>query len=299
MSPAGSRVRLPERAAEVIASIVQHRALSTGQVRDMHYPENRARWAQRVLGRIEQAGHIAHVDLRRAPRRLWFATAAGAELVREARIVDGTPRLLTGEQVAGRLWSHTYAVNSTGIAFLRAGRERGDDIGPLSWRHEVLHPVGPKGAPHRRRLVSDAVLTYLRGTPAGEVFLEQRFLEIDRATRSIQGTAAALAQYAHLAVAGREQGRGWRGLYPGLPPVICVLDGAEPRLLARRRTAILALLRARPDVGRAEELRISICLASELAEAGPFAPIFGELREPGAKVDWLGKVASSKARAEG
>ena len=287
---AGRGSRLPESTAEVLASVAQHRALSTEQVRQIHYPEAGARWVQMVLGRIQAAGLLSHVDVRRSPRRLWFAREAGAELAREAGILDEVPRVFTAEQIGGRFWAHTLAVNDAAIAFLRAARARGDDFGPLSWRHEVLHPIGPKGAPHRRRLLADAVLTYVRGSEDGEVYLEQRFLEIDRATRSIEGTARALATYAQLAAAGRERGRGWRALYPSLPPVICVLDGAEPQMLARRRTAVLALLHANPQLSRAEEVRVSVCLAAELAEAGPFASIFRELREPGADVDWLGRV---------
>jgi hypothetical protein len=289
VSPAGSRVRLPERAAEVIASIVQHRALSTEQVREMHYPDNLARWAQRVLGRIEDAGHIAHVDLRRAPRRLWFATASGLELVREAGIVDEELRLFSGEEVAGRFWNHTYAVNDAAIAFLRSARERGDDFGPLSWRQEVAHPVGPKSAPYRRRVVSDALFTYVRGSDGGDVFLEQRFLELDRATRSIEGTATALGEYARLA--GTSGSTDWRRRYPAFPPVLCVLDGASDEALRRRRTALLALLRSNRGLSRAADVRVSICLADDLASAGPFAPIFRELREPGAEVDWLGRAS--------
>jgi hypothetical protein len=287
VSAAASGVRLPERAAEVIASIVQHRALSTEQVREMHYPDNLPRWAQRVLGRIERVGHIDHVDLRRAPRRLWFATASGLELVREAGIVDEELRLFSGEEVAGRFWNHTYAVNGAAIAFLRSARERGDDFGPLSWRQEVAHPVGPKGAPYRRRVVSDALLTYVRGADGGDVFLEQRFLELDRATRSIEGTATALAEYARLAATSGPTD--WHRRYPAFPPVLCVLDGASDAALRRRRTALLALLRSNRALNRAEEVRVSICLARDLASAGPFAPIFRELREPGAEVDWLGR----------
>lgn len=286
MTGSPSRLRLPEAMAEVVASIAHHRALSTEQVREMHYPDNLARWAQRVLLRIEHAGHIAHVDLRRAPRRLWFTTASGLELVRGARIVEGEPRLFSAEEIAGRFWHHTYAVNGAGIAFLRAARERGDDFGPLSWRHEVAHPLGPKGAPYRRRLVADALLTYVRGSD-GDVYLEQRFLELDRATRSIEGTAAALSEYARLV-----RGRGaadWRRRYPAFPPVLCILDGASRETLIRRRTAVLALLRSNRDLDAAEEVRVSVGLAEDLASAGPFAPIFRELREPGVDVDWLGR----------
>ena len=290
------RDRLPEETEAVIASVAGHRALSTEQVRRIHYPDGSARWAQKVLGRIEAAGLLAHVDLRRAPRRLWFARPAGAEFARGAGLLDEDPRLFSAEEIGGRLWSHTHAVNEVGIDFLGAARERGDDFGPLSWRHEVVHPVGPKGAPHRRRLIADAVLTYVRGSEKGEVFLEQRFVEVDRATRPLEGTANALAQYARLAAAAGQRGGGWRDLYPALPPVICVLDGAPERLLVRRRTVVLALLRANPELSRASEVRISVCLAAELSASGPFAPIFRELREPGAEVDWLGRLGGGGGR---
>jgi hypothetical protein len=292
VSPGG----LPERTAEVIASIAQHRALSTEQVREMHFPGNLPRWMQRVLVRIEEAGHVAHVDVRRAPRRLWFATDSGLELVRAAGITDGELRLFTAEEIAGRFWSHTYAVNGAAVSFVRAARQRGDDFGPLSWRHEVAHPVGPKGAPYSRRVVADALLTYVREAD-GRIFLEQRFLELDRATRSIEGTAASLGEYARLASA---RGVGdWRRRYPRLPPVLCVLAGADERTLRRRGTAILALLRSNRALAQAGEVRVSVALARDLAASGPFGPIFRELRRPGVEVDWLGRPGAGDSEMQG
>lgn len=282
----GSGHHLPETAAEVVASVLQHRALSTEQLREMHLPTRSSRWARDVLARIEAAGYLAHVDLRRAPRRLWFATSSGLDLVRGTGILDGEPRLFTADEVAGRFWNHTYSVNGAAIAFLRAARERGDDFGPLSWRHEVAHPTGPAGAPYRRRVVADALLTYLRSEDE-DVFLEHRLLEVDRATRSIEGTAGALGGYARLAVA---RGPGdWRRRYPAFPPVLCVLEGASRRSLERRRTAVLALLRSNRVLVGAEEVRVSVCLLEDLRSAGPFAPVFHEMREPGVEVDWLGR----------
>jgi hypothetical protein len=139
-------------------------------------------------------------------------------------------------------------------------------------------------------VVADALLTYVRGSQsAGDVFLEQRFLELDRATRSIEGTAGNLAEYARLA---RARGPAdWRRRYMAFPPVVCILAGADGKALVRRRTAILALLRANRQLADAEEVRISLALAEDLAAAGPFAPIFWELREPGVEVDWLGRAA--------
>lgn len=86
----------------------------------------------------------------------------------------------------------------------------------------------------------------------------------------------------------RRRHRGDR--YPSFPPVLCILDGANREALTRRRTAILALLRSSRALNTAEEIRISLALAEDLRTAGPFAPIFRELREPGAEVDWLGRV---------
>ena len=286
MIAARQEAPLPETAADVVASIVQHRALSTEQVREIHYPANRPRWAQRVLSRIEGAGRIAHVHLRRAPQRLWFATPSGLDLVRGSGLISGEPRLFTADEIAGRFWRHTHAVNGAAIAFVHAARERGDDFGALSWRQEVAHPTGPPGAPYRRRLVADALLTYLRSED-GEDFLEQRFLELDRATRSVEGTARSLCEYVRLA--GGRGATDWRRSYPAFPPVLCILDGGDRKALLRRRTAILALLRTNRVLDRAEEVRISIALAEDLSRSGPFAPIFRELRDPGVDVDWLGR----------
>ena len=165
--------RVPERTAEVVASIAQHRALSTEQVGAIHYPGNGARWIQRVLARIEGGGPSR-------PRRC--EAGAASAVVRDCGGPRSGPRLPDSrrrscgssrrEEIAGPFWSHTLAVNDAAIAFLRAARDRGDDFGPLSWRQEVAHPVGPKGAPFRRRVVADALLTYVRGE-GGDTYLEQ------------------------------------------------------------------------------------------------------------------------------
>jgi len=71
---------------------------------------------------------------------------------------------------------------------LAAARERGEEFGPLSWRHEVVHPLSAGGGRRRRFKVADAVLTYLRSEGA-ETVVEQRFLELARATRSAEELA--------------------------------------------------------------------------------------------------------------
>ena len=74
---------------------------------------------------------------------------------------------------------------------MEAARERGDDFGPFAWRHEVSHPPLARAGRRRRRLIADAVFTYLRIEEDG-VAIEQRFLEIDRATLTVDRLAAEL-----------------------------------------------------------------------------------------------------------
>jgi hypothetical protein len=181
------------------------------------------------------------------------------------------------------------AVNDVGIAFLQAARKRGDDFGPLSWQHEVSHPLSE--SKRRRYLRADAALTYLRGD-AGEVYIEQRLIEVDRATLSTDRLAAELAAYTGLFHATTKQGEPiWRHRYPAFPPVICVLAGAEIAALERRRNAVIAMLRRDPERNRSPEVKVSFCLATDLAEHGPFAHIFRDLQSPESPCDWLGDRA--------
>jgi hypothetical protein len=189
-------LRLPEATAEVIASIGEHRVLSTAQVGAIHFPDRSARRTQQVLAYLERAGLIAYVEARRAPRHLWFLTERGANLALDA---GGERRLkiLAPEQAAGPLRAHTLAVNEVGISFLRAARERDDEFGPLSWRHEVAHPLNRGRGRARRMLIADAVLSYVRADDRHLIY-EQRFVEMDRATLSVERLVAELARYGQL-----------------------------------------------------------------------------------------------------
>jgi hypothetical protein len=44
-----------------------------------------------------------------------------------------------------------------------------------------------------------------------------------------------------------------------------------------------------PDLAETPEVEVSVCLLEDLAERGPFAPIFRTLADPGRLVDWLGE----------
>lgn len=280
---------LPEASVEIVASLAQHRALSTEQVRTIHLPQARKRWCQRVLARITAAGLISHARATGSPRRLWFATEAGVRAAVRARALARGPRALEPDEVRGPLQAHTAAVNEAGISFLRVARERGDEFGPLAWRHEVAHPLRPGARGRRARaVIADAVLTYLRLTEE-TVFVEQRFLEVDRATLPVDAMAAEIARYAELFRAVGEDGVPlWRSRYPTFPAVLCVLAGARREALERRRDTALALLGSDPQLARTPEVAIRICLMEDLNGTGPFGPIFNERHSPDRAVDWLG-----------
>ncbi|HVX80405.1 MAG TPA: replication-relaxation family protein [Devosiaceae bacterium] len=285
---------LPEATTEIVASLAQHRVLTTEQVRKIHLPDNHSRWAQQVLGRLRGAELVAFTRPPNSGQRLWFATERGVRLAREAHALEGNLRPLQAAEVAGQLRAHTLAVNEVGIAFLRAARKRGDECGPLSWRHEVAHPLCRGRGRRRRTLFADAVLTYLREED-GRLALEQRFLELDRATLTVDRLVAELARYAELHRAKGPGGEAmWKERYPRFPKVHCVLAEAQRPTLERRRKSVLALLHSHPQLAGARGPRISICLLDELRSEGPFAPIFREVREPERSVDWLGSAVGGQ-----
>lgn len=275
---------------EIVASLATHRALSAAQVGAIHMPEAGRRRVRGALGRIAAAGLAEHTRAPGPARSLWFATEQGVSTAVEAGALPRPVPTLTARQVRGPLRSHTFGVNEAAIAFLRAAQQRGEDFGPLAWRHEVAHPLRPGTRGRRARaVIADAVFTYLRLTK-DEVLLEQRFLELDRATLPVDALASELARYAELFRAtGKDGTPVWRPRYPVFPGVTCVLAGRGREALGRRRDTALALLRAEPWLTLTPEVGIRMCLLEDLVERGPFAPIFRDLREPGRAVDWLGE----------
>ncbi len=276
---------------EVLASLAQHRVLTSRQVLDIHLPDRNLRSAQRLLARLWHEGLAANAPRLRA-QRVWFVTERGIDVLRSAGALDGEPKLLDASAAVGQLQAHTLAVNDAAIAFTTAARERGEEFGALSWRHEVAHPLSASRGRRVPRLIADAVLTYLR-SDGEDLLLEQRFLELDRATLSVDRLTAELGRYPRLYRASDGEGKPlWRSRYPSFPAVLCVLDGAPRRLLLRRRDTACALLRADPELSRSPSLAIRFCLAGELAERGPFSPIFAEVGDPRRAVNWLGEPES-------
>lgn len=285
---------LPAKAVEILTSLAQHRVLSTPQVHAIHMPDASPRWARALLGRLRGAGLADCVESARGPRRLWYATERGALLAHEIGALENAPRALGVDVASGPLQAHTLAVNDAAICFCAAASKRDDDFGPLAWRHEVFHPLS-RGRRRRRALIADAVFTYLRLDGDG-IAIEQRFLELDRATLPVDRLAAELARYAELYRA-REKKSGeplWRSRYPVFPPVLCVLAGAPRRALQRRRSTASVLLASDPWLSRTPEVAISICLLEDLQREGPFAPVFRDIRDPGRPVDWLGDPHKGK-----
>jgi Replication-relaxation len=230
---------------EVLASLAQHRVLTAAQVHAMHLPEVGTRSAQRLLAELGREG-LADRAPGLGAQRVWFVTAKGLAVVRSAGALEGEPPILDRRSAAGRLMAHTLAVNDVGIAFMAAARERGEEFGPLAWRHEVAHPMSAGRGRRRQTKIADAVLSYLR-SEGPETVVEQRFLELDRATRSAEGLARELALYARLLRAEGPAGEPlWRERYPASPSVLCVLAGAraEPAAPSSRGGPRLPRLRA-------------------------------------------------------
>jgi len=285
---------LPTIATEVLTSIYQHRLLSTTQVHEMHTPGRTRRWAEQVLAKLASRGLTAFVRPGRGGARLYYLTLAGAQAVELIPTrVETRRKLITPEQAAGPLWKHTLAVNDVGIAFLKAARERGDDIGPFGWRHEIAHHA-PAGHARGELLIADALITYLAPGPAHELTFHYRLLELDRATVPTDTLASKLARYADLyrhTPAGRGQASGpaWQARYPIFPEIICVLAGQPRATLTRRAQTVLALCREDPKLQRTPEVRVSLALLEDLQAHGPYTPIWRRPTNPTQTVDWLGR----------
>ncbi len=286
---------LPTVATEVLTSIYQHRLLTTAQVHEMHMPGRTRRWAEQVLAQLASRGLTAFVRPGRGGARLYYLTLAGAQAVELIPTrVETRRKLITPEQAAGPLWKHTLAVNDVGIAFLRAARERGDDFGPLGWRHEVAHRAPAAEHARGELLIADALITYLALGPTHELTFHYRLLELDRATVPTDTLAGKLARYADLhryTPGGQGQAStqpAWQTRYPIFPDIICVLAGQPRAALTKRAQTVLALCREDPQLQRTPEVRVSLTLLEDLQAKGPFATIWHQPTDPSQTIDWLG-----------
>ncbi len=290
-------LRLGRLHVEVLESLNLHRLLTTTQVHALHAPHTARRYVQRVLDRLLDTGLAGHAR-GRSGTHVWHLTDEGTDAVATIPSRAETRRkAISPAAAAGALQQHTLGVNDIGLAFVEAARERGDECGPFHWRHEIAHPLGtPPGRRLPDQLISDAVLTYELTEPDGSTSVVYRFVEYDRATRSAASAAASLGRYARLyrrTIPAEDPADSpvalWTRLYPAFPAVLVVLAGRRRDRLEQRRDTLIALCRQDPDLRDSPEVELSICLADDLADPGPFAPICRTLADPAAPVDWLGE----------
>lgn len=288
----------------------QHRLLSGGQLRRLLAPAASAPYMSGVLGELERRGLIAATRTRtRGPGKVWHLTERGGDVVAAAPPKGERRRvILSAELGGGALSAHTLAVNEVGTLFVEAACDRGDDCGPLAWRHEIQHPISAgRGRRRAESVQADALLSYAAILPDGRVALRYVFMELDRGTEAADVLAGKLRQYAQLfhyreppadrddPLAGEPA---WRRCYPLFPDVLLILTGRPGPALERRVRLVQALARADAMCRSTPELRVWFVLLEELAAAGPFAPVFAPL-SGGERVDFLGQpsLASTAAGA--
>jgi hypothetical protein len=289
-----AQTEAPPLAAEILEGLYQHRLLTTIQVRAIHAPHLKERRMQELLAQLAQQGLVDSARARQGALKVWYLTEAGAEAV-ETMTTRTEPRrkLLTPALAVGQLQQHTLAVNDVGLAYLRAARERGDEFGALSWRHELLHPIS--AGPRRGMgevVIADAVISYLLADER-TVSVQQRFVELDRGTMPVEQLVVKLERYARLARyapqtrPGEEQRAGWRAFYRTFPRVQIVLANRPRRALERRMRLLLALAHATPDLRRDQTVGASITFLEDLMHHGPFAAIWRPVSDPARLIGWL------------
>ena len=285
--------RLSSTAVEIAESLYQHRLLSTRQIHDLHTPDASMQWAGRLLARIRQAGLADNV---RQPggTGLWYLTPAGAQAVETiGNRAEDRRKLTTPAQAAGPLQQHTLAVNDIGIAFVNAARARGHRCGPFSWRHEIAHPIGSlRGQRRREVVIADALLTY-ELIDGDQTSFHYRFLELDRTTLPTDALATKLTRYARLYHHTGQTGTEplWTERYTVFPAVLVALTNERRARLEQRRRTVLAICADDRHLRESPEVQVAICLADDLDQHGPFAPIFRTAGNRRADTDWLGNPA--------
>lgn len=286
---------LPAIATDVLDSLYQHRLLSVSQIHQLHMPDLTIRWARQVLSELAAMGLIQSVKPMRPARsqtRLWFVSELGAKTVEAAPHLEHRRPDVTPEGAAGPLQAHTLALNEACLAFVTAARERGDECGPLAWRHEVAHRTAR--GPRSEQVISDAVLRYSR-FDEGRVELITRFVELDRATMPMEDLVAKLRRYAQLYgyTPEGETTPAWRQLYPrAFPAVLVVFTGKDRRALERRMLTAIALAGDDPYIAAASQqpdgLVIYGTLLDDLRAHGPFSAILVRHDHPASYVEAFG-----------
>ena len=272
--------RTGSMAAAILESLAAHRLLTTRQVSEMHSPGRSRQWVSRHLNELRARGLVDRaLSHSGPPEAIWFSTQAGRASVRHE---GSRGRPVHPESATGPLSAHLLRVNDVGIAFMRGARARGDECGPLAWRHEVAHRApGGKGP---SLVVADAVLEYFLLEPGREILMN-RFIELDRGTEPPQRLADKLAGYVRL----NRDLSSWRDLYGAFPPLIVVFADRSRASLKRRLRTAVALCRSDPRLRSAlGEVPMMFTLLEDLRAVGPFGPAFTIPEDPDFPVDVLG-----------
>jgi len=270
---------LSELELELLASIYQHRLLTTSQLHALHAPDRAVQVIQRATARLEDAGYLARA--RSLPpggrESRWFHTDLGATVTAEStRLAVRNHRMDAHRARAAR---HLVAVNDVGVALTAAARTAGDDFTWRSWQHEVAHSTGPAT---RDVVIADAVLTYDIVTPTG-IQSRWRFLELDRGTEAVHALVTKIRDYTSLATykparradTSHLPALAWRRHYPVLPGLLFVFADLTPEQADRRIDALAGFVAADRTLANAKTpIDVTATTLDRLATPGPGAPIF-------------------------
>jgi hypothetical protein len=287
-----TRLGLPCAATEMMESLYQHRLLSTSQIHDLHTPGTHPSYTRRLLGTLARAGAVEYAS--GAGRlKLWYLTPKGNDAVEMiATRAEHRRRQVSPEQAAGPLRMHTLAVNDVGVNFVKTARLRGDECGPLAWRHEIAHPIAPnKGKRPGEMVIADALLTYTQHHADRTLTVRRCFIELDRATIPTPALAEKFTRYARLhdytsAQKGTSPNKpAWHDYYKEFPVVLVLLAHKDRGPLQRRIQNTIAL---HQTDSRMRKVNVLLALYEDLCEHGPFAQIFIDPQKPEHYINWLG-----------
>jgi hypothetical protein len=168
------------------------------------------------LDEVEDLGHFIELE-----------AIAGADLERAGLICHVDAR-----SAPRRLW------------FLsERGAELAVEVGELGERPKLLGPSEAAGPLRAHTIAVNEVYLLLENR---NITVEQRFVELDRATLSIDRLVSELVRYAQLDRASAKGKILWRYRYPSFPPIICVLARLARRVNPKARRGAHAA-RKRPS----------------------------------------------------
>jgi hypothetical protein len=288
----GAHTALTPSQQRILVCLYHHRLLSTRQIYALvaDLATNR-RGVRARIADMRVRGLIDGVRVAGEPRLMaWFTTPLGAELAEAADAVPSRSYRVTPETAVGPLQEHTLAVNDVGTAFVaHAARLAGHgyECSPLDWTPEIAHRISDQSG--GQMLIADAVIRCVVPRRSKRV-LVRAFLELDRATMSVERLADKLNAYSRyfaFCPGAGSPGRtvmnarpAWQYLYPAWPKIVFVLAqpfGRRAHLAARLQDLAMLTQRGMQSGNLHEGLAVTACIFEDLVEAGPFAPIHTDL----------------------